>query len=66
MSDYETEITRTIWNNKIGCKVVVKPDADGSLVEVTQSTNILVFTAEESRLVAAALLATATEVEAVQ
>jgi hypothetical protein len=65
MFDYETEITRTIWNNKHGTKIIVKPDADGGLIEIEGDGKIIIFTVEAARLVAAALLATADEVEAV-
>lgn len=64
MADYEVDITRTIWNNKYGTKIIIKPDADGTLVEVIGPDGEMTFTIEEARLLAPALLATATEIEA--
>jgi hypothetical protein len=63
MAEYETQITRTIWDNHRGTNIVVKPDTDGCLIEITQDFKTLTFTVGEARLLAPALLATAMEVE---
>lgn len=67
MADCEMEISRTIWSHKYNTKIVVKPDGDGlGLVEIVKSdsSSCFIISTEEARLLAAALLATATEVEA--
>lgn len=62
---YETEITRTVWDNKHGEKVIVKPDGDSlGLVEIISNGNFILLQPAVARLVAAALMATAEEVEA--
>lgn len=66
MGDYEMEISRTIWDNKHGTTVVVKPDGDGlGLVDIVQSEtrNRITISPEEARLVADALCACADEIE---
>lgn len=35
MERFETDVTRRVWDNENGTKIVIKPDADGlGLVEV--------------------------------
>lgn len=66
MADCETEVSRSIWNNKFGHRIVVKPDGDGlGLIEIVQEETkaIITLSTEEARLVAAAVLATADELD---
>lgn len=65
MSDYEMEVSRTIWNNKHGTSIVVKPDGDGlGLIEINQKDGgTITITVDEAQLVSDALLATAIELE---
>ena len=69
MADCEIEVSRSIWNNKHGHKIVVKPDGDGlGLIDIIQeeTKNIITLSTEEARLVAAAVLATADELDMVE
>lgn len=64
MPDYEIEVTRTIWNNKLGKTIIVKPDSDSlGLIDIKQEDRTITITTDEAVLLSAALLATATEVE---
>lgn len=62
----EVEVSRTIWNNKLGTSIVVKPDGDGlGLVSINQDGTTITLTVDEARLVSDALLATAIDLQEV-
>lgn len=65
MPAYEMEISRTIWDNKHGEKIVVKPGSDAlGLIDVLNGAGcVLTMQPAAARLLAAALAATADEVE---
>lgn len=66
MGEYTIELIRRVYNDATGEHIQVKSDSDAlGLVELTcsESEDRLVFTTEEARLVAAALIACAAELD---
>lgn len=66
MGEYTTELIRKIYDDDSGEYTRIAPDSDGlGLVEMSCSAtdDRIVFTIEEARLVAAALIACAAELD---
>ena len=69
-SKYSTEVVREIWNDDTGERVCVGPDRDGlDLLEIRQMTDDgkvgqrIIFTPDQARIVAAAMLECADELD---